>query len=83
MIRLTELSVYEFFRELAKQRGFMGSKHDGKLGWQTIWRGYRKHHGMGVAGANQRSKISVMTSQHDAGRLQRNLAISCVGTPGQ
>lgn len=41
-VKLTEMSVYEFFRELAKLGGFLGRKHDGEPGWQTIWRGYRK-----------------------------------------
>ena len=36
------MSVYEFFRELAKLGGFPGRKHDGEPGWQTVWRGYRK-----------------------------------------
>jgi len=39
---LPRMSVYEFFRELAKQGGFLGRKHDGEPGWQTVWRGYRK-----------------------------------------
>lgn len=40
--KLTGMTVYEFFRELAKLGGFLGRKHDGEPGWQTIWRGYRK-----------------------------------------
>jgi hypothetical protein len=48
------LTVYEFFRELAKLGGFLGRKHDGEPGWQTIWRGYQKLHaillGMKLAG---------------------------------
>lgn len=36
------LTVYEFFRELAKLGGFLGRKHDGEPGWQTVWRGFRK-----------------------------------------
>lgn len=43
-IRLTEMTVYEFFRQLAMVGGFLGRKHDGEPGWQTIWRGYRKLH---------------------------------------
>ena len=37
-----ELTVYEFWRELAKLGGFLGRKHDGEPGWQTLWRGYQK-----------------------------------------
>ena len=41
-IKLDGLSVYQFFREIAKLGGFLGRKHDGEPGWQTIWRGYQK-----------------------------------------
>lgn len=41
-IQTSELTVYEFFREIAKLGGFLGRKHDGEPGWQTIWRGYQK-----------------------------------------
>jgi Transposase Tn5 dimerisation domain len=41
-IKLTGMSVYQFFREIAKLDGFLGRKHDGEPGWQTIWRGYQK-----------------------------------------
>lgn len=54
-ITLSGMSVYEFFRELAKLGGFLGRKHDGEPGWQTIWRGYQKLQslldGMRLAGA--------------------------------
>ncbi len=40
-----ELTVYGFFRELAKLGGFLGRKHDGEPGWQSIWTGYKKLHG--------------------------------------
>jgi hypothetical protein len=43
-IKLTEMTVYEFFRQLAMLGGFLGRKHDGEPGWLTIWRGYRKLH---------------------------------------
>jgi hypothetical protein len=36
------MTVYEFFRELAKMGGFLGRKGDGEPGWQTIWRGFQK-----------------------------------------
>lgn len=41
-INLAGMSVYQFFREIAKLGGFLGRKHDGEPGWQTIWRGYQK-----------------------------------------
>jgi hypothetical protein len=41
-MQLTGLTVYEFFRELAKLGGFLGRKGDGEPGWQTIWHGFRK-----------------------------------------
>ena len=36
------LTVYEFFREVAKLGGFLARKSDGEPGWQTIWRGFNK-----------------------------------------
>ncbi len=36
------LTVYHFFRELAKLGGFLARKCDGEPGWQKIWKGYRK-----------------------------------------
>ncbi|MEO8271430.1 MAG: IS4 family transposase [Aureliella sp.] len=54
-LMLTGLTVYEFFRELAKLGGFLGRKGDGEPGWQTIWRGFQKMQllldGMRLAGA--------------------------------
>lgn len=41
-VKITDMTVYEFFRELAKLGGFLGRKHDGEPGWQTIWYGYQK-----------------------------------------
>ena len=41
-MKLTNLTVYTFFRELAKLGGFLGRTGDGEPGWQTIWRGYQK-----------------------------------------
>ncbi len=41
-MKLQDLTVYDFFRELAKQGGFLGRKGDGEPGWQTIWRGFKK-----------------------------------------
>lgn len=39
---ISDLTVYEFFREIAKLGGFLARKHDGEPGWQTIWRGHQK-----------------------------------------
>ena len=41
-IQLAELTVYQFFRELARVGGFLARKGDGEPGWQTIWCGYQK-----------------------------------------
>jgi len=40
--KLPGMTVYDFFRNLAQLGGFLGRKHDGEPGWQTIWRGFRK-----------------------------------------
>jgi hypothetical protein len=55
-LKNTTLTVYEFFRELAKLGGFLGRKHDGEPGWQTIWRGYQKLQGilLGMKIANKK-----------------------------
>lgn len=54
-LKITGMTVYEFFRELAKLGGFLGRKCDGEPGWQTVWRGYQKLQtlldGMRFAGA--------------------------------
>jgi hypothetical protein len=36
------LTVREFYRELAKLGGFLGRRSDGEPGWLTIWRGWEK-----------------------------------------
>lgn len=41
-LSMSNLTVYDFFRELAKLGGFLGRTHDGEPGWQTIWRGHQK-----------------------------------------
>jgi hypothetical protein len=38
----TKLTIYKFYRELAKLGGFLGRKHDGEPGWITLWRGWEK-----------------------------------------
>lgn len=45
-LKLTGMSVYTFFRELAKLGGFLGRKGDGEPGWQTVWHGYKKLHAL-------------------------------------
>lgn len=54
-IKLAGMTVYQFFRELAKLGGFLARKHDGEPGWQTVWRGYQKMQslldGLRLAGA--------------------------------
>lgn len=37
-----ELTVGQFYREVAKLGGFLGRKGDGEPGWITIWRGWEK-----------------------------------------
>lgn len=60
-VKLTEMTVYEFFRELAKLGGFLGRKGDGEPGWQTVWRGFQKLQilldGMRLAGAFESPKL--------------------------
>lgn len=45
-LKLTGMSVYTFFRELAKLGGFLGRKGDGEPGWQTVWHGYKRLHAL-------------------------------------
>ena len=40
--RVHDLTIYEFYREVAKLGGFLGRKSDGEPGWITIWRGWEK-----------------------------------------
>ena len=40
--RVHDLTVYQFYRELAKLGGFLGRRRDGEPGWITIWRGWEK-----------------------------------------
>jgi hypothetical protein len=48
--RVYDLTIREFYRELAKLGGFLGRKSDGEPGWITIWRGWQKLNAM-VRGA--------------------------------
>lgn len=40
--RVHDLTVGQFYREVAKLGGFLGRKGDGEPGWLTIWRGWDK-----------------------------------------
>lgn len=54
--RVHDLTVYQFYRELAKLGGFLGRKHDGEPGWITIWRGWEKLNTL-VRGAQLANKL--------------------------
>jgi hypothetical protein len=40
--RVHDLTIYQFYREIAKLGGFLARKGDGEPGWITIWRGWEK-----------------------------------------
>jgi hypothetical protein len=40
--RVYDLTVGQFYREVAKLGGFIGRKGDGNPGWITLWRGWEK-----------------------------------------
>ncbi len=40
--RVSDVTIREFYREVAKLGGFLGRKSDGEPGWITIWRGWQK-----------------------------------------
>jgi len=40
--RVHDLTIGQFYREVAKLGGFLGRKGDGDPGWITIWRGWEK-----------------------------------------
>lgn len=42
LTRVHDLTVGQFYREVAKLGGFLGRKGDGEPGWITIWRGWQK-----------------------------------------
>jgi Transposase Tn5 dimerisation domain len=42
LTRVHDLTVGQFYREVAKLGGFLGRKGDGDPGWITIWRGWQK-----------------------------------------
>jgi hypothetical protein len=49
--RVHDLTIRQFYRELAKLGGFLGRRSDGEPGWITIWRGWEKLHTL-VKGAH-------------------------------
>ena len=38
-IKKEDITIYEYYREVAKIGGFLGRKSDGEPGWQTLWAG--------------------------------------------
>ena len=38
--KAADMTVHEFWREVAKLGGFLGRKSDGNPGWQTLWLGW-------------------------------------------
>lgn len=54
--RVHDLTVYQFYRELAKLGGFLGRKSDGEPGWITVWRGWEKLNTL-IRGAELAGKI--------------------------
>jgi len=41
-VKPQKLTLYEFWREVAKLGGFLGRCSDGEPGWQTLWLGWRE-----------------------------------------
>jgi hypothetical protein len=56
--RVHDLTIGQFWREVAKLGGFLGRKHDGEPGWITIWRGWEKLNNF-VHGATLASKLAL------------------------
>jgi hypothetical protein len=54
--RVHDLTIHQFYRELAKLGGFLGRKRDGEPGWITVWRGWEKLN-MLVRGAKLASRF--------------------------
>lgn len=42
LARVHDLTIRQFYREVAKLGGFLGRTSDGEPGWITIWRGWEK-----------------------------------------
>jgi hypothetical protein len=56
--RVHDLTVGQFYREVAKLGGFLGRKGDGEPGWITIWRGWEKLNNL-VRAASVVSKLKL------------------------
>jgi len=56
--RVHDLTVGQFYREVAKLGGFLGRKGDGGPGWITIWRGWEKLNNL-VRAASLASKLKL------------------------
>ena len=56
--RVHDLTVGQFFREVAILGGFLGRKGDGEPGWITIWRGWEKLNNL-VRAASMLSKLNL------------------------
>ena len=54
--RVHDLTVGQFYREVAKLGGFLGRKGDGDPGWITTWRGWEKLNNF-VHGATLASRL--------------------------
>ena len=57
--RVCDLTVGQFYREVAKLGGFLGRTSDGDPGWITIWRGWEKLNSY-VHGATLASKLKLI-----------------------
>jgi hypothetical protein len=57
--RVHDLTIGQFYREVAKLGGFLGRKGDGEPGWITIWRGWEKLNNF-VHGATLASKLQLL-----------------------
>lgn len=55
--RVHDLTVGQFYREVAKLGGFLGRKGDGEPGWITIWRGWEKLNNF-IHGASLANKLA-------------------------
>ena len=53
------LSLKDFVIGVAKHGGFLGRKHDGNPGWQTLWRGWKK--------------LSLLCEGYQMARLERDM----------
>lgn len=41
-LKKKDITIYEYYREVAKIGGFIGRKSDGEPGWQTLWHGEKE-----------------------------------------